>query len=139
MNLGDKLPIKAFENATFFEDNELLNEIRKKPTKTNTPTVNINIQSIQPVAPPAPVIQPVPVPVVQPVVPVVQPVVPLVQPVVQPVVPVVQPVVQVVQPVVPVVQPVVQPIAIEQQPPPLHTVTRPTSEPPCCPFSCCCF
>ena len=114
MNLGDKLPIKAFENVTFFKDNELLNEIRKKPTKTNTPTVNINIQSIQPVAPPAPVIQPVPVPVVQPVVPVVQP-------------------------VVPVVQPVVQPIAIEQQPPPLHTVTRPTSEPPCCPFSCCCF
>ena len=96
MNLGDKLPIKAFENVTFFKDNELLNEIRKKPTKTNTPTVNINIQSIQPVAPPAPVIQPVPVPVVQP-------------------------------------------IAIEQQPPPLHTVTRPTSEPPCCPFSCCCF
>ena len=125
MNLGDKLPIKAFENVTCFEDNELLNEIRKKPTKTNTPTVNINIQSIQPVAPPAPVIQPVPVPVVQPVVPVVQPVVPVVQPVVQP--------------VVPVVQPVVQPIAIEQQPPPLHTVTRPTSEPPCCPFSCCCF
>ena len=125
MNLGDKLPIKAFENVTFFENNELLNEIRKKPTKTNTPTVNINIQSIQPVAPPAPVIQPVPVPVVQPVVPVVQPVVPLVQPVV----PLVQP----------VVQPVVQPIAIEQQPPPLHTVTRPTSEPPCCPFSCCCF
>ena len=96
MNLGDKLPIKAFENVTFFKDNELLNEIRKKPTKTNTPTVNINIQSIQPVAPPAPVIQPVPVPVVQP-------------------------------------------IAIEQQPPPLHTVTRPTSEPPCCPFACCCF
>ena len=96
MNLGDKLPVKAFENVTFFENNELLNEIRKKPTKTNTPTVNINIQSIQPVAPPAPVIQPVPVPVVQP-------------------------------------------IAIEQQPPPLHTVTRPTSEPPCCPFSCCCF
>ena len=131
MNLGDKLPIKAFENVTFFENNELLNEIRKKPTKTNTPTVNINIQSIQPVAPPAPVIQPVPVPVVQPVVPVVQPVVP----VVQPVVPLVQPVVPLVQPVVPVVQP----IAIEQQPPPLHTVTRPTSEPPCCPFSCCCF
>ena len=128
MNLGDKLPIKAFENVNFFENNELLNEIRKKPTKTNTPTVNINIQSIQPVAPPAPVIQPVPVPVVQPVVPVVQPVVP-----------VVQPVVPLVQPVVPVVQPVVQPIAIEQQPPPLHTVTRPTSEPPCCPFSCCCF
>ena len=118
MNLGDKLPIKAFENVTFFENNELLNEIRKKPTKTNTPTVNINIQSIQPVAPPAPVIQPVPVPVVQPVVPVVQPVVP-----------VVQPVVPVVQPVVPVVE----------TPPPLHTVTRPTSEPPCCPFSCCCF
>ncbi len=135
MNLGDKLPIKAFENVNFFEDNELLNEIRKKPTKTNTPTVNINIQSIQPVAPPAPVIQPVPVPVVQPVVPVVQPVVP----VVQPVVPLVQPVVPLVQPVVPVVQPVVQPIAIEQQPPPLHTVTRPTSEPPCCPFACCCF
>ena len=135
MNLGDKLPIKAFENVTFFKDNELLNEIRKKPTETNTPTVNINIQSIQPVAPPAPVIQPVPVPVVQPVVPVVQPVVP----VVQPVVPLVQPVVPLVQPVVPVVQPVVQPIAIEQQPPPLHTVTRPTSEPPCCPFSCCCF
>ena len=135
MNLGDKLPIKAFENVNFFENNELLNEIRKKPTKTNTPTVNINIQSIQPVAPPAPVIQPVPVPVVQPVVPVVQPVVP----VVQPVVPLVQPVVPLVQPVVPVVQPVVQPIAIEQQPPPLHTVTRPTSEPPCCPFSCCCF
>ena len=131
MNLGDKLPVKAFENVTFFENNELLNEIRKQPTKTNTPTVNINIQSIQPVAPPAPVIQPVPVPVVQPVVPVVQPVVP----VVQPVVPLVQPVVPLVQPVVPVVQP----IAIEQQPPPLHTVTRPTSEPPCCPFACCCF
>ena len=107
MNLGDKLPIKAFENVTFFKDNELLNEIRKKPTETNTPTVNINIQSIQPVAPPAPVIQPVPVPVVQPVVPVVQPVVPIVQPI------------------------------FEQQPPPLHKVPRPTSEPPSCPFACC--
>ena len=51
MNLGDKLPIKALENVTFFEDNELFNEIRKNPSKRNTPTVNINyIQPVQPVA-----------------------------------------------------------------------------------------
>ena len=51
MNLGDKLPIKAFENVTFFEDNELFNEIRKKPSKHNTPTININyIKPVQPVA-----------------------------------------------------------------------------------------
>ena len=82
---------------------------------SGTPTININIQ--QPAQPAPPVAQPFPVPY--------QPIVPAVYP---PVLPVVQPVV-----------PVVQPIAIEQQPPPLHTVTRPTSEPPCCPFSCCCF
>ena len=60
MNLGDKLPIKAFENVTFFEDNELFNEIRKKPSKPNTPTVNINyIQPVQPVEVVQPVVQPV--------------------------------------------------------------------------------
>ena len=82
---------------------------------SGTPTININIQ--QPAQPAPPVAQPFPVPY-------------------QPVVPVVQPVVPVVQPVVPVVQPVVP---VVETPPPLHTVTRPTSEPPCCPFSCCCF
>ena len=58
MNLGDKLPVKAFENVTFFEDNELFNEIRKKPSKPNTPTVNINyIQPVQPVVQPVAVVQ----------------------------------------------------------------------------------
>ena len=58
MNLGDKLPIKALENLTFFEDNELFNEIRKKPSKPNTPTVNNNyIQPVQPVVQPVAVVQ----------------------------------------------------------------------------------
>ena len=85
---------------------------------SGTPTININIQ--QPAQPAPPVAQPFPVPY---------------QPLVQPFpIPVVQQVpVQVVQPVqIPVYQPV-------ESPPPLDKVPRPQTEPPCCPFTCCCF